>query len=63
MRISKHEKNFAQGYTPSWSEKVFGVKELKSTVPWTYVIEDLNYEKIVGTFFEKVLKRTNQKRV
>ena len=31
------------------------IKEVKNTVPWTYVI---NY--IIGTFYEKELQKTNQ---
>ena len=34
---------------------------MKNTVPWTYVISDLNGEKIVGSFYEKELQKTNQK--
>ena len=29
-------------------------------VPWTYVINDLNDEEIIGTFYEKELQKTNQ---
>ena len=28
---------------------------------WTYVISDLNGEKIMGSFYEKELQKTNQK--
>ena len=35
------------------------IKNLKNTVPLTYVIEDLNGEEIVGTFYEKELQKTN----
>ena len=34
--------------------------KVKNTMLWTYVIEDLNGEKIVGTFYEKELQKTNQ---
>ena len=39
------------------------IKKVKNTVPWTYVIHDLNKEQIAGTFFEKELqkKKKNQK--
>ena len=37
------------GYTPNWSEEVFVIKEIKNTVPWTYVINYLNGEEIIGT--------------
>ena len=38
-----------------WSKKV------KNAVPFTYVINDLNGEQIIGTFYEKELQKTNQK--
>ena len=46
---------------PNWSEEIFFVKKIKSTVPWTYVISDLNGEEIVGSFYEKELQKTNHK--
>ena len=36
------------------------IKEVKNTVPWTYVINDLNGEEIIETFYEKELQKTNQ---
>ena len=33
---------------------------VKNTVPWTHVINDLNGEKIIGTFYEKELQGTRQ---
>ena len=55
VRISKYKIIFAKGYTPNWSEEIFIVKKIKNTVPWTYEINDLNGEKILGSFYEKVL--------
>ena len=60
VRISKYKNIFAKGYTPNWSEEVFVIKKVKNTVPWTYVISDLNGEEIIGTFYEKELQKTNQ---
>ena len=40
---------------------LIGVKKIKNTVPWTYVISDLNGKEIVGSFYEKKLQKTNQK--
>ena len=31
-------------------------------MPWKYVISDLNSEEIVGSFYEKELQKTNQKK-
>ena len=60
-RISKYKNIFAKLHMSSWSEEVFIIKNVKNTVPWTYVINDLNGEKIIGTFYEKGLQKTNQK--
>ena len=61
VRISKYKNIFAEGYTPNWPGEVFAIKKVKNTVPWTYVINDLNGEEIIGTFYEKELQKTNQK--
>ena len=37
------------------------VTKVKNTVPWAYVINALNGEKIFGTFYEKELQKSNQK--
>ena len=60
VRMSKYKNIFAKGYMPNWSEEVFVIKKVKNTVPWTYVINDLNGEEITGTFYEKELQKTNQ---
>ena len=44
VRISKYENIFAKGYTPHGSEEIFVVKKIKNTVPWTYLINDLDGE-------------------
>ena len=61
VRISKYKNIFAIGYAPNWKEEIFIVKKIKNTVPWTYVISDLNGEKVIGSFYEKELQKTNQK--
>ena len=61
VRISKYKNIFAKGYMSNWSEEIYIIKKIKNTVPWTYVINDLNGEEIIGTFYEKELQKTNQK--
>ena len=58
--ISKYKNIFAKGDMLNWSEEVFVIKKVKNTVPWTYVINDLKGEEIIGTFYEKELQKTNQ---
>ena len=62
MRISKYKNIFAKGYIPNWSEQVFLIKKVKNTVPWIYVINDLNGEEIIGTIYEKELKKKQIKK-
>ena len=37
------------------------MKEVKNTVPWICVINDLNGEEILGTFYKNELEKTNRK--
>ena len=60
VRISNYRNIFAKGYTPNWSEEIFVIKKVKNAVPWTYVINDINSEEVIGTFYEKELHKTNQ---
>ena len=61
VRISKYKNIFAKGYMPNWSKEIFVVSKIKNTVLWTYIINDLNGEEIIGAFYEKDLQMTNQK--
>ena len=51
----------AKKYVPHWSQQVSVIKKVKNTVPWTYLIEDLNGEEIIGTFCERELQKANLK--
>ena len=44
VKISKYKNIFAKGYTPHWSEEVFVFNKN------TYVVSDLNGEKITGSW-------------
>ena len=50
VKISKYKNILAKGYAPNWSE-VIVINKIKNTVPWTYVISDLNGEEIIGIFY------------
>ena len=57
VRISKYKNIFAETYIPNWSEKVFVIKEVKNTVPWTYVINNLNGEEFFcNTLWNQIAK-------
>ena len=61
VRISKYKNVLTKGYTPNWSEEIFVVNKVQNTVPWTYLINDLNGEETMGSFYEKELQKTDQK--
>ena len=61
VRISKFKNIFPKGCTPNWFEEVFIVSQINNAVPSTYVINDLNGEEIVGTFYENELQKINKK--
>ena len=61
VKISKYKNIFAKGYTPIWPKEFFVIIKVKNTVPWTYVINDLNGEEVFGTFYQKELQKTSQK--
>ena len=62
VRISKYKNIFAKGFTQNWSEEAFALSKIKNTVPWTYVISDLNGEKILGNFYQKEIQKTSQEK-
>ena len=60
IRTSKYKNIFAKEYAPNWSEEIFISSKINNTVPWIYVISDMNGEDISGSFYEKQLQSTNQ---
>ena len=58
VRISKVKHTFEKGYLPSWTTEVFKVKKvLLKTRPITFILEDLNREELIGTFYEEELQK------
>ena len=61
VRISKYKNIFANGYVSNWSEEIFIITKIKITMPWTYVIKNLNDKEIIEMFQEKELQQANKK--
>ena len=53
VKTSKYKNIFPKKYTPNWSEEVFVLSKIKNTVPWTYVLSNLNGQDIAGSFYKK----------
>ena len=51
VQISKYKNTYLQKTTLQ-----IGLEKVKNTVQQTYVIEDLNGEKIIGKFYKKELR-------
>ena len=61
VRISKYKNIFGKDYVPNQFQEVDVVKKIKNAVSLTYFISDLKSQQIVGTFYKKELKKTNEK--
>ena len=58
VRTSKFKNIFAKGYTPNWSREIFVINKINDTVPYTYNLQDLNDEEIIGSFYDRELQKT-----
>ena len=58
VRISRYKNIFAKVYAPNWSSEIFIVNKINDTVPYTYNLKDLNDEEIIGSFYDKELRKT-----
>ncbi|XP_065181852.1 uncharacterized protein LOC135812407 [Sycon ciliatum] len=60
VRIAVIQRHFKKGYTPNWTEEVFVVDGVLPTRPVTYRIRDLMDERVLGSFYEQHLQKTEQ---
>ena len=60
MQVFLNTRIFLLKGMPNWSEEIFIIKKIKNTLPWTYVLNDLNGEEIIGTFYENELQENKQ---
>ena len=58
VRIFKFKNKFEKGYKGYWTKEIFKIKEVKNTIPITYRLEDLDGEKILGSFYNNELQRS-----
>ena len=59
--VNEYENIFAKGYIPNLSKEVFVIKKVKNTASLAYVVSDLNGTEVAEIFYQKELKKTNQK--
>ena len=61
-KYKKYKNVFAKGYAPNWPREVFVVSGIQNTVPWIYIVIDLNSEEITGAFYEKELQKASHEK-
>ena len=61
VRIQNYKNIFGTDYISNWSEEVSVIKKVKKTVPWAYLINYLNAEEIVRTFYKNNCKKQIKK--
>lgn len=63
VRISKYKSVFEKGYTPNWTTELFKIRKVCSTLPTTYLLEDMTGHNIKGSFYVYELQKTKHKDV
>ena len=63
MSEYQNRKIFLQNAAFQILKKFFLIKKVKNTLPWTYLISNLNREEIDGAFYNKKLQKRNQEDV
>ena len=49
--ITNYKDIFSKRYTKNWSREIFVIDYVLRTNSWTYKIQDLNGEEIIGNFY------------
>ena len=60
MRISRIKGIFEHGFLPNWSEQIYKIHKINNSTPITYLLEDLQGEIIIGSFYNEELQKTSQ---
>ena len=59
LKLSKKKAVFTSLCWPQQEiTKVFAIKEVKNTIPWTYVFNDLSGKEIIGTLWKRTKKKS-----
>jgi hypothetical protein len=58
VRISKQKMVFDKAYLPSWTNEIFEIRKVQSTIPPTYLLVDGRGEVVKGSFYEPELMKS-----
>ena len=62
VRLAIQKDKFEKAYIINWTDKVYSIKEVKNTIPPTYVVEDDRGKEHKGTFYEQELQLNKDER-
>ena len=57
VRLAVQKDKFEKAYIINWSDKIYTVKEIKNTKPFTYIVEDDKGKVHKGSFYEQELQK------
>ena len=60
VRITIKKSIFEKGATVSWTEEIFTITEVLNSRPTTYLLQDMEGEKLEGAFYREQLQKTSQ---
>jgi hypothetical protein len=59
VRIISYRRAFQKEYEERWTQEIFRIKAIQDTNPITYLLEDLNKESVLGSFYTEELQNAN----
>ncbi len=62
VRLAVQKDKFEKAYIINWSDRVYSIKEVKNTLPYTYVVADERGIVHKGRFYEQELQRNQDQR-
>ena len=62
VRLAIQKDKFEKAYIINWSDRVYKIKEVKKTIPFTYTVEDERGRQHRGTFYEQELQINKDER-
>ena len=62
VRLAIQKDKFEKAYIINWSDKIYTIKDIKNTTPFTYTVEDHNHKQHKGSFYEQELQKNKDER-
>ena len=57
VRLSRYITLFRKGYLKTFTDEIFFIKEIRNSIPLSYIIRDKNNETIAGIYYKEELSK------